>query len=306
MRVFVTGASGFLGKRLLRELLRRGDQVVALTRSRKNLRDGNSERLVVVKGDPTRAGEWEEQVSGCDAIVALAGEPLLGRRWTPEFKQRLYDSRVESLRRLTATLAALPEQNRPRVLVTASAIGYYGSRADEILDENSLPGSDFTAQLCSDWEAAAKGAEAAGVRVVMLRIGVVVGEGGGILEKMLPAFRAFLGGPVGSGEQFLAWIQLDDLLGILLMALDNPAISGPLNVTAPHPVRMRDFARTLGKVLHRPALLPVPEAALRLLLGEGAQVTLASQRVVPRRALELGYKFRYPELQAALVATLTP
>lgn len=306
MRVFVTGASGFLGKRLLRELLRRGDQVVALTRSRKNLRDGNSERLVVVKGDPTRAGEWEEQVGGCDAIVALAGEPLLGRRWTPAFKQRLYDSRVESLRRLIATLAALPEQSRPRVLVAASAIGYYGSRGDEILDENSLPGSDFTAQLCSDWEAAAKNAEAAGVRVVMLRIGVVVGEGGGILEKMLPAFRAFLGGPVGSGEQFLAWIQLDDLLGILLMALDNPAISGALNVTAPHPVRMRDFAQTLGKVLHRPALLPVPEAALRLLLGEGAQVTLASQRVVPRRALELGYKFRYPELQAALVATLTP
>ena len=304
MRVFVTGASGFLGKRVLRELLRRGDHVVALTRSRKNLRESDSDRLMVVKGDPTRPGPWAEQLSGCDAIVALAGEPLLGQRWTAEFKRRLVDSRVESLRRLSEAVAALPAEKRPRVLVSASAIGYYGSRGDEVLDESSQPGSGFTAQLCSDWEAAAKSMEAYGVRVVELRIGVVVGDGGGILEKMLPAFRAFVGGPVGSGEQFLAWIQLEDLVGILLLALDNPAVSGPINGTAPQPVRMRDFAHTLGKVLHRPALVPVPEVALRLLLGEGAQVTLASQRVLPRRALDLGYKFRYPELQAAFTATL--
>lgn len=304
MRVFVTGASGFLGKRLLRELLRRGDHVIALTRSRKNLRESDSDRLMVVMGDPARPGPWTEQLSGCDAIVALAGEPLLGQRWTAEFKRRLVDSRVESLRRISEAVAALPAEKRPRVVVSASAIGYYGSRGDEVLDESSQPGSGFTAQLCSDWEAAARSMEAYGVRVVELRIGVVVGEGGGILEKMLPAFRAFVGGPVGSGEQFLAWIQLEDLVGILLLALDNPAVSGPINGTAPQPVRMRDFAHILGKVLHRPALLPVPEMALRLLLGEGAQVTLASQRVLPRRALDLGYKFRYPELQAAFAATL--
>jgi uncharacterized protein (TIGR01777 family) len=306
MRVFLTGASGFLGKRLVRELLRRGDQVVALTRSRKNLRPGDSERLVVVEGDPTRAGAWEESIGGCDAIIALAGEPLLGQRWTAEFKRRLVDSRVEGMRRLSTTVAALPAERRPQALIAASAIGYYGSRGDEILDENSQPGSGFTAQLCSDWEAGAKAAEASGLRVAMLRIGIVVGDGGGILEKMVPAFRAFVGGPVGSGRQYLAWIHLDDLVGLVLLALDNAAVSGPLNLTAPQPVRMREFAQTLGKVLHRPALVPVPEMALKLLLGEGAQVPLASQRVVPRRALDLGYKFRYSELLPALVATLTP
>lgn len=304
MRVFVNGASGFIGKRLLRELLRRGDQVVALTRDRKNLHAGNGEPLVVVQGDPTHGGTWEESVGDCDAIIALAGEPLLGQRWTPKFKQRVTASRIESMRRLSATLAALPAERRPRTLIAASAIGYYGSRGDEIVDENTPPATDFAAQLCVDWEAAAKAAEAHGVRVVLLRIGVVVGEGGGILEKMLPAFRAFVGGPVGSGQQYVAWIQLEDLIGIVLMALDNPAVSGPLNLTGPQPVRMRDFAATLGKVLGRPSFMHVPELALRLLLGEGAYVPLSSQRVLPRRALDLGYKFRYPELKYALTATL--
>ena len=306
MRVFMTGASGFIGKRLVRELLRRGDHVVALTRSRKNLPTAASERLTVVEGDPTRPGAWEQQVGGCDAIIALAGEPLLAQRWTAEFKRRLVDSRVEGMRCLGTTLAALPTERRPRSLIAASAIGYYGSRGDEILDESSPPGSGFTAQLCSDWEAGARNAEVSGVRVAVLRIGIVVGEGGGILDKMVPAFRAFVGGPVGSGEQYLAWIHLEDLIGILLLALDNPAISGPLNLTGPTPVRMREFARTLGKVLHRPALVPVPELALRLLLGEGAHVPLSSQRVLPRRALDLGYKFRYPDLTSALLATLSP
>jgi uncharacterized protein (TIGR01777 family) len=304
MRVFVTGASGFIGKRLLRELLRRGYQVVALTRNGQNLRSGNGEPLVVVEGDPSHSGSWEESIGGCDAIIALAGEPLLGHRWTPEFKQRVVDSRVESVRRLTATLAALPAELRPRTLISASAIGYYGARGDEPLDENSSPASDFAAQLCVDWEAAARAAEAHAVRVVTLRIGVVVGEGGGILEKMVPPFRAFVGGPIGSGQQYVAWIHLEDVIGLILMALDNPSLSGPVNITGPQPVRMRDFAAILGKVLGRPSLLPVPEVALRLLLGEGAYVPLSSQRVLPRRALDLGYKFRYPELRGALEATL--
>ncbi len=306
MRVFITGASGFIGKRLVRELLRRGDQVVALTRSRKNLPAADNDRLIVVEGDPTRPGSWEDQVGGCEAVIALAGEPLLAQRWTPEFKRRLVDSRIEGMRRLSTIFAALPPERRPKTLIAASAIGYYGSRGSEILDENSQPGSGFTAQLCIDWENEARRAEAAGLRVAMLRIGIVVGEGGGILEKMLPPFRAFVGGPVGSGEQYLAWIHLDDIIGVTLMALDHAAVSGPLNLTGPQPVKMNEFARTLGKVLSRPAVVRVPELALRVMLGEGAHVPLASQRVLPRRALDLGYKFRYPELTSALNATLNP
>ncbi len=304
MRVFVTGASGFIGRRLIRELIRRGDRVVALTRNRHNLRSSDSERLTVVEGDPTRAGEWQQQLAGCDAVIALAGEPILGQRWNDAFKRRLVDSRVESLKRLYEALAALPEETRPKILASASAIGIYGSRGDEVLDETTQSGAGFTAQLCSDWESGAKALTALGLRVSVLRIGIVLGDGGGVLERMVPAFRAFVGGPIGSGQQYVAWIHLDDIVGIFLMALDEPSVSGVLNLTAPTPVRMRDFAATIGKVLHRPSMVAVPELALKVLLGEGASVVLASQRVLPRRTQELGYRFRFPDLQAALTATL--
>lgn len=303
MRVFVTGGSGFIGRRLLRELLRRGDRVVALTRRRANLRDAGDGRLTVIEGDPARTGDWQQQLKGCDAVVALAGEPIIGERWSEEFKRRVRESRVEAMRRLGEAMVACPPAERPRVLVGASAVGYYGSRGDEVLDEGAGAGHDFVSELCADWEAQARAAvEPHGARVTLLRIGVVLGEGGGVLGKMLPPFRAFVGGPLGDGRQWFPWVHIDDVVGAVLWALDTPASSsrGPLNLAAPQPVRMREFADTLGAVLHRPALLSVPAFAVKALFGEGAQVMLASQRVVPKRLQELGYRFRHAELRGAL------
>lgn len=311
MRTFLTGSTGFIGSRLSRELLRRGDEVVALTRDRRRLRGADHDpegRFQVVEGDPAAAGPWQERLRGCDAVVALAGEPVLGRRWSADFKQRIERSRVDSMARLGEALAALPAERRPKVVVAASAIGYYGDRGAEVCTEDSPPGppEDFLAQVCVRWEEGARALAALGPRVVSLRIGVVLGEGGGALARMLPAFRAFVGGPLGPGGQYLSWIHLDDVVGLTLLCLDSEdeRASGPVNATAPNPVTMEEFARTLGEVLHRPAVLRMPGAALRLVLGEAAQVLLGGQRVLPQRARELGYRFRCPELAAALRASL--
>lgn len=301
MKILVTGATGFVGKRLLRRLLLRGDKVVALTRSRRNLSTQDaSDRIVVVEGDPAKPGDWQQQLAGCDAIVTLAGEPLFGERWGTSFKDRLIDSRVESARQICASLAQLGPESRPRVWVAASAIGYYGARGDEGLTEQSSPGDDFLARLCMRWEEETRVAESLGVRVVLLRIGIVLGDGGGMMSKLVPAFRMFAGGPLGSGRQFVSWIHLDDVIGLLELALERSSLSGPLNVTAPTPVRMSELARTLGEVMNRPSKMAVPELALRIAVGEAADVILASQRVLPDRALSVGYNYKYPELRAAL------
>lgn len=298
MRVFLTGATGFVGSRLVRDLLRRGDQVVALTRDGRRLR--GEERLEVVEGDPSLGGPWQERLAGCDAVVALAGEPIGGQRFSAALKERAERSRVGGVTRLVEGLRRLPAESRPRILLPASAIGYYGDQGDRPLTEEDPPGSDFLAQLCLRWEAAARPAEELGLRVAPLRIGVVLGEGGGALAKMVPAFRAFVGGPIGSGRQYLSWIHLSDAVGIMLHALGHDGARGPLNLTAPEPVTMGDFAAALGRALHRPALLPVPGALLRLALGEGADPLLGSQRVLPQGAQRLGYRFRFPALPAAL------
>lgn len=317
MKIFLTGASGFIGRRLMRDLLRRGDQVVALTRKASHLHgaseasgmDGTG-RLLVLEGDPTQAGPWQQQVAGCDEVVALAGEPVMGSRWTDAFKRRLVASRVESMRRMTEAFSRCSVEQRPRTLIAASAVGYYGytGHTDERLDESSPPGRDFLARLCVDWETSAEAAASLEVRVVRLRIGVVLGQSeqqlGGALEKMVPAFRAFVGGPLGSGDQYVPWVHLDDVIGLILFALQRSDVQGPLNATAPNSVTMRDLAAALGSALHRPALFRVPAPVLKLMLGEAAEALLGSQRVVPHRANELGYRFRHPELASALEASL--
>jgi uncharacterized protein (TIGR01777 family) len=231
-------------------------------------------------------------------VINLAGEPLAAKAWTPRQKAVLRESRVESTRALVAAIERASP--RPSVLVSGSAVGYYGPHGDEALTEESPPGEDFVAGLVREWEAAAQGAEAAGVRVVRLRIGLVLGEGGGALAKMVPPFRAFMGGPLGSGRQWVSWIHREDVIGIARLALEQETVRGAVNTTAPHPVTMQELARALGRVLHRPAVLPVPELALRALMGEMADIVLTGQRVLPGALQSLGYTFRYPELEGAL------
>ena len=292
MRVFLTGATGLIGRALVPELLARGHAVTALTRSAApRLAPG----VKVVQGDPALAGPWQDALAGCDACVHLAGEPVAGARWNEARKRAIRESRVASTARIAEVLSA----RGPSVLLSGSAVGFYGSRGDEPLDEASPPGSGFLAEVCVAWEAAARPAEAR-ARVVLLRTGVVLAREGGALPQMLLPFRFFAGGPLGKGDFWQAWIHLADEVGLILWALEDEAVRGPLDLTAPEPALQRDLARAVGRALGRPSVLPVPVPALKLALGELSSVVLASQRVLPKKAQELGYAFRFPALQPAL------
>jgi uncharacterized protein (TIGR01777 family) len=306
MRVFVTGGTGLIGSRLIHALHDRRDTVVLLTRRPEQALQTFGPHCTVVAGDPVRPGPWEEAVDGCDAAVNLAGEDLFNQRWDADFKQVLRDSRVLSTENV---VLALTRQSRtaaghPKVLVNASAVGYYGPHGVEELTEDSPPGDDFLAGLCVDWERAARMAEAADARVAVLRIGVVLDREGGALRRLLPTFQMGMGGPTGSGTQWLSWVHHADLTGLLLLALDNPDARGPINGLAPNPVTNAEFARAVGGALNRPAFWPTPAFALRMMLGEVADVALTGQRVLPKRALTLGYTFRFPTLDAALADVL--
>jgi uncharacterized protein (TIGR01777 family) len=306
MRVFVTGGTGLVGTRLVRRLLERGDRVVLLTRRGGHARQLFGPAVEVVEGDPTQADGWADAVGACDGVVNLAGENIFGHRWNDSFKTRIIESRVQSTLHVAAALARKPvgADGRARVLVNASAIGYYGPHGDEDLDENSPAGSDFMAQVCVDWENAAAPAAKAGVRCALIRIGVVLDREGGALAKLLRPFKLFVGGPVAGGRQWMSWIHHEDLTGLLLLALDRDDVNGPLNGTAPNPVTNRDFGKALGRTLHRPAVLPTPGFMLRLGLGEVADVVTNGQKVLPRQALAAGYAFRYPTIDAALAQIL--
>lgn len=294
MHVFLTGATGLIGRALVHALLRRGDVVTALSRSPEAPR-----RLPPgvrhLHGDPGQPGRWEEELARTDACVHLAGEPLAEQRWTPERRRRIRASRVDSTRRVAEVIRAAG----PAVLVAASAVGFYGDRGDEELDEGARPGEGFLPEVCQEWEAAAAPA-AARARVVNLRTGIVLAREGGALPRMALPFRLFAGGPLGDGRFWQPWIHLADELGLVLLALDHPGARGPLNAAAPGAVRNRDLARAIGAALHRPARLPAPGFAIRLAVGEVADGILASQRVVPRKALALGYEFRFPEVGEAV------
>jgi uncharacterized protein (TIGR01777 family) len=293
MRVVVAGGTGFIGRRLVVRLRQKGHEVAVLSRG-----TGAPGLPPEVRVVPWAEGTaWESAVDGTDGIVNLAGENV-ARRWTAPAKDRILRSRLDGIAKLSAAIGRA--KRRPAVLVSASAVGFYGARGDEELTEEAAPGDDFLARTCVAWEGAARALETLGVRVVRLRIGVVLAKDGGALAKMLPAFRAFAGGPVGSGEQWMSWIHRDDLVDLIVFALENPEASGVLNGTAPNPVRNRDFASALGRVLHRPAIVPAPAAAVRLVFGEMATVILDGQRVMPKRAFDVGFRFRFPDLDAAL------
>ena len=293
MRVFLTGATGLIGRALSASLCGDGHEVVALSRGASPAGLPAGSRAVL--GDPAVPGAWQDELSRCDACVNLAGEPVAAGRWTEERRRRIRDSRVNATRNLAGVIAG----GGPTVLVSGSAIGYYGPRGDEVLDESSPPGDDFLARVAVEWEEAASQA-ARRARVVLVRTGIVLAAEGGALPKLALPFRLLAGGPVGDGRFWQSWIHLADQVGILRLALEDPAASGPVNATAPDPVRNRDLARTMGRVLHRPSLLATPAFAVRAALGEMAEVVLASQRVVPRVALSLGYRFRWPALEPAL------
>lgn len=266
--------------------------------------EGESRDRRFVAWQPPAAGAWERELDGAEGVINLAGESIVAKRWTPAQKQRMADSRVATTRALITAINRAAR--RPAVLISASAIGYYGPHGEEPLEEDAPPGSDFLAQLCQQWEGAARDAEPLGVRVVRLRIGLVLARDGGALAKMLPPFQWGLGGPLGSGRQLMSWVHRDDVVGLIRWALEDVRVSGALNATAPNPVTMRAFASTLGRVLHRPAIAPVPAVVLRLVLGEVAEMLVTGQRVLPAKAQQMGYPFRYATLEAALSACLAP
>lgn len=290
MDVLITGATGVIGRAVSGELERGGDRVFRLTRSPRAAND--------IGWDPA-AGRIDGDLSGFGAVVHLAGESIAEGRWTPEKKRRILESRRQGTRLLAETLAALPEP--PKTLVSASAVGYYGDRGDEVLTEESEPGSDFLATVCREWEAAADPAREAGIRVVHPRIGIVLSKEGGALGRTLPIFRLGLGGRLGSGRQWWSWISLEDVVGVIVHALENGSVEGPVNTGSPSPVTNADYTRVLGRVLHRPTLFAVPAPAARIALGELADaLLLASQRMRPAKLEATGYRFRHPHLEAAL------
>jgi uncharacterized protein len=301
MRVLVTGASGMIGSSVCDALLARGDEVVGLTRNPERARSTNP-TVIWHPWNSTLERPPADALVGVDGVINVIGESI-NQRWTEDAKRRIRASRIQATHNLVQAISTA--ERRPRALVSQSAVGYYGDRGDAVVDEDTPAGSSFDAEVCADWEAAAREAENAGLRVALTRSAPVLDKRGGLLKQMLLPFRLGIGGPIAGGNQYLPWIHTDDEVRILLWALDDERVSGAINSTAPEPVTNREFARSLGRVLSRPAVVPVPKLALAVLFGgELAEVVSGGQRAIPRRALDLGFEFRYPALEPALRAAL--
>ena len=304
MHIVVTGATGLVGVPLVQAMLARGDRVTVLTRSSEHAKQRLGD-VTAVTADLETPGDWQASLAGVDAIVHLAGEPIAGARWSARQKQKVRDSRVEGTRVLVETLAALSPESLPKALISASGADYYpfahrkdGFDDDEVTEADP-PGESFLARVCRDWEREASAAAELGVRVTSMRTGVVLGPGGA-LAKMTTPFKLFVGGRIGSGDQWFSWIHLDDAIAIYLAATVDERYSGPVNMVAPETVRNRQLARDLGGVLHRPSFLPVPGFALKLAVGELSEYLLEGRRVVPKKLVELGFVWKYPTLAKAL------
>ena len=303
MNVAVAGATGLIGRELCSALAESGYSVSALVRNVPRASGILSHPAVqLVEWDPRVAGSWQDVVGRADAVVNLAGEPIAARRWNADIKQRLRSSRLDTTRALVRARADVGAQGG--AFISASAVGYYGDRGDAIVTEDTAPSHDFLGQLCAHWEGEALACREQETRVVLLRLGMVLARDGGALARMVTPFRWFVGGPIGSGRQWVPWVHIHDVVRMIGWAIADANLEGPVNVTAPNPVRMRDFAASLGIVLRRPALFRVPPGVLRLVAGEMADVVLASQRVVPRVAQDAGYEWLYPLLEPALHSVL--
>ena len=305
MKFAITGATGFVGSRLVERLQAAGNQVLVLTRNptaaQKVFPKSAFPNLEITAYTPTESGPWQQAIALCDGVVNLAGEPIAEGRWTPERKQEILKSRQLGTQKIVEAIAMA--NPKPSVLVNASAIGYYGTSETATFDETSPAGADFLAQVCQAWEAESQKVTATGTRLVILRLGIVLGKGGAI-AKMTTPFKLFAGGPIGTGRQWFSWIHREDLVNLILLALTRPDIEGVLNATAPNPVRMTQFSQIMGQVLKRPSWLPVPGFALEALLGDGAMVVLEGQQVLPKRALAYSFDYQYPTVKQALETIL--
>ena len=301
MKIAITGATGLVGTRLVTKLKEQNHQIVVFTRnSAKAGRVFPASRfpnLEIVQYTPQESGAWQDKISGCDAVVNLAGEPI-SERWTPQHKKAILESRQIGTRKIVEAIAKA--EVKPQVLVSGSAIGYYGTSETATFDETSEPGNDFLAEVCQKWEAEAVAVTEYGVRLVIVRVGIVLADGGGALGKMLTPFQIGAGGPIGTGRQWFSWIHRDDLVNIIIEALNRNDLEGVYNATSPNPVKMQEFCQTLGEVLNRPSWLPVPEFVIELLLGDGAVVVLEGQQVLPKKTQAAKIKYQYPEVRSAI------
>lgn len=302
MVVSITGATGFVGKRLVQRLLAGNHSVCVLTRSR-----SKAQVVFPVKDFPgvtvAEETEWNKCIQGSNAVVNLAGMPI-STRWSPEIKKEIKESRINTTSKVVDLINSSSGNARPTVLISATAIGYYGSSETRVFDEQSPSGNDYLSEVCREWEARAREVNS-DVRLVLIRIGIVLGKDGGALAKMIPMFMMFAGGPLGTGRQWFSWIHLDDLVSLICEALSNPSYKGIINGTAPNPVRLTEMCEQLGQVMGRPSWLPVPDFALKAALGEGATIVLEGQKVLPVKAKELSFSFRYPFIKNALEAIIS-
>lgn len=297
-KIVITGATGLIGKKLSQKLSEDGHQIIVFSRDASSAKNILQKEFTYIDWDYRKNDNWIESISSADAIIHLAGINLFSKRWNKKFKEEILASRKETTKALVDAIKL--SERKPEVFVSASGVGYYGDCGDELLDENSPAGNDFLAEVCKVWESEAAEVESAGVRRVSVRTGIVLSQEDGALKKMLLPFKLFIGGPLGNGKQWFPWIHIDDIVGIYCHALENQNLNGPVNAASPNICTMKEFARTLGKVLHRPALFPVPEFALKIAIGEAGKVVLMSQRVDVKKTLDSGYRFRFEKLEEAL------
>ena len=301
-KIVITGATGLIGRILLQDLSARGYELTVFTRNPGKVDRNLVSSTKIVKWDYNQPDEWEKHLDGKDIVVHLAGANLGAKRWNKEYKKLAYESRIKSTRNLVGAIAALGK--RPDTLICSSAVGYYGNRGDDYLSEDEEPADNFLAKLCADWEKEAAKVEKFGLRSVSIRTGLVLSKNEGLLKQMIPSFKLFLGGYLGNGRQWFPWIHIDDIIGIYLQAIDNKSIKGPINAASPGIVTMKEFAGTLGKILKRPSLFPVPLFALKLVVGELGEYAVMSQRTSVDKILNAGYKFKFEELEESLADIL--
>ena len=297
-RIIVTGATGLIGRKLVNALMQRGYNVVVFSRSVNKAKTIFPNPVEIVEWDYLKPEFWKSNLENSDAVVHLAGINLFAKRWNDNFKKEVIRSREVSTRNLVEAIKTC--SNKPEVFISASGIGYYGDSGDDVLTEESTAGNDFLAEVCKVWESESQKASKYGIRNIQIRTGLVLSPEDGALKQMLPVFKLFIGGPLGNGKQWASWIHIDDIVGIYIHAIDNAKLKGAINAASPNPVKMKEFAKTLGHVLNRPSLFPVPKFALKLVVGEAAEVVTASQKVDVHKLLDNGYRFKFENLEAAL------